>query len=164
MNIQAALQKIEQAEKLLAEAKELLLSQSVAPVENHATAPAIEEPPQHDTPEGQIANLLRLALQSLDAEQAQKALGLLLHSELGDLAIAQLVRFNWSRLQRQVTDYLQNPEDPSSFIIMRTQEKKFAEGTEQKIFIQAKGRNPTPVAMRPDPKYNGKWRIYSFSL
>ena len=163
MDIQAALEKIEQAEKLLAEAKSILLSASRPTPEFTPDEPVVAVP-QEDTPTSQIAALIKLALTPMQADQAQQALSTLLHSELGDLAIAQLVRFNWSRLQRQVTDYLADPTDPESFTIVRIQEKKFAEGSEQKVFIQAKGRNPTPVAMRPDPEHHGNWRIYSFSL
>ena len=167
MDIKSALQKIAQAEKLLAEAKSILLQQ-----EDHSNQTIVleevvsEEPttPKQDTPEEQIKALIGLALQNPPAEEVQEALTKLLHSDLGDIAIAQLVRFNWSRLTRQVTDYLSDPNDPSSFVVVRSQEKKFAEGTEQKVFIQTKRRNPTPVALRPDPNHDGNWRIYSFSL
>ena len=164
MDIKSALQKIAQAEKLLAEAKSILLEQAEPAIVLENSEPIELVQPAQDTPEEQIAALIGLALKNPPPEEVHVALTNLLHSDLGEIAIAQLVRFNWSRLTRQVSDYLADPNDPTSFVIVRAQEKKFAEGTEQKIFIQTKRRNPTPVALRPDPNHNGKWRIYSFSL
>ena len=165
--IKAALDKIHLAEKLLQEAKSLLLQtpQENLFVANHPSEPTEEQPEMvFENPSQAIAELLSLAQNPPSEEETRRLLKPLLHSEIGDRALDTLMRFNWARLTRQVNDYLQDPIDPYSFVIAREVERQFANVVEKKIFLEAKQRNPVPITLRIDPEADEQWKIYSFSL
>ena len=165
--ITAALEKIHLAEKLLQEAKNLLLQapQETSLAANHSVDSTAVQPEMiFQNPSQAIAELLSLAQNPPSEEETRRQLKPLLHSEIGDRALDTLMRFNWARLTRQVNDYLQDPIDPYSFVIAREVERQFANVVEKKIFLEAKQRNPVPITLRIDPEAEEQWKIYSFSL
>jgi len=160
-NIKAALAKIHAAEQLLHDAKILLLTSAPEEASSFATEAADIVT---QTPHQAIAELLRLAKQPPSEDEVRRRIKPILHSDIGERALDTLMRFNWVRLTRQVYDYLQDHSDPYSFVILREDERKFANVVEKKIFLEAKNRNPVPITLRIDPEADEQWKIYSFSL
>ena len=167
MNITEALRKIEQAEALLSQAKQALLAQA-------STQEAADEPKQEEaktpskdydinTIDGIVSTLLSLALQNPDDSEALPTLDRITHVSIDTKALASLMRFNWSRLKSQVQDYLSDTGNPSSFTIVREQDRSSGNIEEKKLFLSAKSRNPVPLTLRKDLGEE-HWRIYTFSL
>ena len=169
MNITEALRKIEQAEALLSQAKQALLAQaSTKEVVDEAAPPQeAEKAPSKDydinTVDGIVSTLLSLALQNPSDSEAQPTLDRITHVSIDTKALASLMRFNWSRLKSQVQDYLSDPGNPSSFTIVREQDRSSGNIEEKKLFLSAKSRNPVPLTLRKDIGEE-HWRIYTFSL
>lgn len=166
MNIEEALHKIEQAEALLSQVKKALLSSS----SNEHPAREVETQEESRTGEydintvsGIVSLLLSLAIQNPTDEDAQPALNQITHVSIDDKALSSLMRYNWSRLKSQVQDYLSDPGDPSSFTIVREQDRSSGNIEEKKLFLSAKSRNPVPLTLRKDLGEE-HWRIYTFSL
>lgn len=167
MNITEALRKIEQAEALLSQAKQALLAQA-------GNQEAAEEPKQEkaktpskdydiNTIDGIVSTLLSLALQNPADSEAMPTLDQITHVSIDTKALASLMRFNWSRLKSQVHDYLSDTGNPSSFTIVREQDRSSGNIEEKKLFLSAKSRNPVPLTLRKDLGEE-HWRIYTFSL
>ena len=168
MNITEALRKIEQAEALLSQAKQALLAQaSTKEVLHEDTPPQEEKTPSKgydiNTVDGIVSTLLSLALQNPSDSEAQPTLDRITHVSIDTKALASLMRFNWSRLKSQVQDYLSDPGNPSSFTIVREQDRSSGNIEEKKLFLSAKSRNPVPLTLRKDLGEE-HWRIYTFSL
>ena len=167
MNIEEALRKIEQAETLLAQAKKALLASSDqdTPVKESVptTAPNTNKSFDIDTISGIVSVLLQLAIQNPTDEEALPALDEITHVSIDSKALASLMRYNWSRLKSQVQDYLSDAGDPTSFTIVREQDRSSGNIEEKKLFLSAKSRNPVPLTLRKDIGEE-HWRIYTFSL
>lgn len=112
-----------------------------------------------------IASLLRLAGSSASEEDTLDGLRNIIHSDTSsnDVALGRLQRFNFSRLKKQYSQYLQDANDFNSFVIEREEKRGFSDITEYKVFVLANVRKPVPLTFRLDPKQD-LWMIYSFSL
>ena len=112
-----------------------------------------------------IASLLLLASSQNNEEDLLEGLRKVIHSDTSsnDVALRRLQRFNFSRLQQQYAQYLQDPNDFFSFIIEREDKREFSTIVEYKVFVLANVRKPVPLTFRMDAK-NQQWMIYSFSL
>ena len=165
--IKMALARLAEAERLVAEARELLGATQKPGSSSGSTSPA-QTPAQ--TAEDQkkdadpVTSLFRLVSSPPGGEEAlREALRAILHPDIAsnDRAMDGLIRFNWTRFTRQYTDYLADPGDPGSYTVSGEQGRTLAEHREKKIFLEAAGRNPAPVALR---SVDGTWMLYSFSL
>ena len=166
MKIEEALRKIEQAEELLAQAKKALLESStetVSPSEEKVPEKVHNKEYDINTVSGIVSTLIALALQNPTDEEALPTLDRITHATIDAKALSSLMRYNWSRLKSQVQDYLSDPGDPSSFTIVREQDRNSGNIEEKKLFLSAKSRNPVPLTLRKDLGEE-HWRIYTFSL
>ena len=167
MNIEEALRKIEQAEELLSQAKKALsaASQQDNPAQEKESQEESQTKNEYDvnTVSGIVSLLLSLAIQNPTDEDAQPALDQITHVSIDEKALSSLMRYNWSRLKSQVQDYLADAGDPSSFTIVREQDRSSGNIEEKKLFLSAKSRNPVPLTLRKDLGEE-HWRIYTFSL
>ena len=178
MNIQHALEKIAQAERLLQEAKQILQhaqpestpSLPSTPSVSEETAPTEEETIQASNSEfdintinGLVGRLLQLASSTLSDDDVRDMLDEITHVSIDSKALSSLMRYNWARLKSQVHDYLLDPSNPLSFIIIREQDRSSGNIAEKKLFLEAKSRNPVPLTLRKDSGEE-HWRIYTFSL
>lgn len=168
--IASAQQKINIALKLLFEAQRLLDAQI------DATQPIqIDEDTEdkEDLAEGSSPTDKRQAIQSLfqailenpkDDDVIMRKLSSCMHSSVASNkhALASIIRFNWTRLCNQKSDYLKSTEDPNSFSIVREQSIPNQPTETVKVFLQAGGRNPTPCTLQKEN--NGNWKILTFSL
>ena len=112
-----------------------------------------------------IGALLKLAASQKSEEEIVEGLREVIHSDTSSnsLALGRLQRFNFSRLQQQYAQYLQDGNDFDSFLIEREQKGGFSDIIEYKVFVLADARKPVPLTFRFDPKTD-RWMIYSFSL
>ena len=175
MDIDKALEKINTAERLLQEAKQLLTAaqQNPVPISKELSKEQTEDPIQpepapksaHDinTTTGIVAQLLELAMNQSKDAVAEVVLDEITHITIGPKALVSMMRFNWTRLKAQVHDYLRTPSDPYSFTIVREQDRNTGNIAEKKLFLEAKSRNPVPLTLRKDIGEE-HWRIYTFSL
>ena len=170
MNIEQALQKIAQAEILLAQAKQALQNTQSEPATSEKEPEEIaqvvdtsEKEYDINTINGLVSSLLSLAVRNPSDEDAAPVLDKITHVTIDTKALASLMRFNWSRLKSQVQDYLISPNDPESFTIVREQDRSSGNIDEKKLFLSAKSRNPVPLTLRKDTGEE-HWRIYTFSL
>ena len=153
------LEKLAQAEQLLSEIRNLICEENPDIIE-------LKSEPQHiqSTPEKLLESLFSLALEPPSQESLIEKLILLLHSDIGqnEVALNSLMRFNWSNLLRSVNSYLNNHKDPTSFEIVRKEERAFADVVELKVYLKASNRKPVPLNLRKDK--DESWKIYSLSL
>ncbi|MAA80374.1 MAG: hypothetical protein CL916_14055 [Deltaproteobacteria bacterium] len=167
MNIEEALRKIEQAENLLSQAKEALLASSLPKEQSKKDVPKEESTNDNeydiDTISGIVSVLLSLAIKNPTDEEAEPELDRITHVSIDAKALSSLMRYNWSRLKSQVQDYLSDAANPSSFTIVREQDRNTGNIEEKKVFLSAKSRNPVPLTLRKDLGEE-HWRIYTFSL
>jgi predicted exporter len=156
--IQQALERLAEAERLVAEARILLSGASGTELAETVSTQVFQDP---------VAGLFQLAISPPEEEQElREALRQLLHPEIGgnDRAMDSLLRFNWARFMRQYPDYLSNPADPASYQVSGEQTRVLADHRERKLFLSAAGRNPAPISLRSPAEDGGTWRICSFSL
>ncbi|MBM74935.1 MAG: hypothetical protein CMK59_06015 [Proteobacteria bacterium] len=153
------LEKLAQAEQLLSEIRNLICEENPDIIE-------LKSEPKHiqSTPEKLLESLFSLALEPPSQESLIEKLILLLHSDIGqnEVALNSLMRFNWSNLLRSVNSYLNNHKDPTSFEIVRKEERAFADVVELKVYLKASNRKPVPLNLRKDK--DESWKIYSLSL
>ena len=112
-----------------------------------------------------IGSLFQLAASDKSEEEILEGLRDIIHSDTASnsLALGRMQRFNFSRLQQQYAQYLQDINDFDSFTIEREQKGGFSNIIEYKVFVLADVRKPVPLTFRIDPKQE-RWMIYSFSL
>ena len=153
------LEKLTQAEQLLSEIRNLLCDKTPDATELKSESKYIES-----TPEKLLESLFYLALSPPSKEALLEELILLLHSDIGqnEVALNSLMRFNWSNLLRSVNSYLNEHKNPTSFEIVRREERSFADVVEMKVYLKASNRKPVPLNLRKDN--DGSWKIYSLSL
>lgn len=179
MNIQQALEKIAHAERLLQEAKHILqntqqeTTTSIAPSSSVPEALSAKAETMHahtsdsafdiNTINGLVGQLLHLASSNLTEDDVRDILDKITHVSIDSKALSSLMRYNWTRLKSQVQDYLLDPYNPMSFVIIREQDRSSGNIAEKKLFLEAKSRNPVPITLRKDSGEE-HWRIYTFSL
>ena len=113
-----------------------------------------------------IAEVFRLAGQA-DDDLAFEAFVALNHSERisAPRAIPSLREFAWRQLRKRWADYLRVGDDPSSFTVARTDPARVDSGASSvRVFLQAKGRSQTPVALKRDAAADGAFRLTDSSL
>ena len=112
-----------------------------------------------------IGSLLNWRHHKKSEDEILEGLRDMIHSDTSSnsLALGRLQRFNFSRLQQQYSQYLQDINDFNSFTIEREQKGGFSDIVEYKVFVLANARSPVPLTFRIDPKKD-RWMIYSFSL
>lgn len=167
--LKAAQVKINEAMALLLDAQTIIDHLQTTPPT--LTKPNDPPPPEKNpsvvihSKEDAICALLRLAIAAPENEDALvEALNQIIHSSVSNNphALSALIRYNWSRLCNQKSDYLSNPTDPNSFTVIREQPLTHGEAEESKIFLETRNRNPTPCTVKKEP--NGTWKISTFSL
>ena len=90
-----------------------------------------------------------------------------MHSDRTDAprSIPSLREFNWKALRKNVSRYLSEPGDATSFeIVMRRPEKWSAEDKNGKVFLACPNRSPVPITLKRDPRHEDAWRITDSSL
>ena len=168
--IASAQQKINIALKLLFEAQRLLDSQidATQPIQIDEDTEDKEDIAEISNPIGKrqaIQSLFRAILESpIDDDVIIQKLAACMHSSVASNkhALASIIRFNWTRLCNQKSDYLESTEDPDSFSIVREQSIPNQPTETVKVFLQAGERNPTPCTLQKET--NGNWKILTFSL
>ena len=158
--------KINLAMKLLLEAQQILDSHT-DPLQ--ASSAEIKPIPQKESPsiskiEAITALFAATLIDYADEEALTERLKSVMHSSVAtnQHALASLIRFNWNRFNAQKHHYLQDPSQPSSFVVLREQPIPNQPTTTLKIFLDAPNRNPTPCTLQQEA--DGNWKILTFSL
>lgn len=77
----------------------------------------------------------------------------------------ELRSYKWRPLLQRYRQYLTKPDDPTSFIVERTQPEVVTAQTETvKLFLRAEKRMPPPLTLRRDASAGGAWRLEGSSL
>jgi hypothetical protein len=167
--LKSAQAKINEAMALLLDAQKIInhLNTESPTLTTPKEAPPPEEAPSvvNHSKEDAICALLGLAISAPENEdELVKALNQIIHSSVSNNphALSALIRYNWSRLCNQKSDYLSNPADPKSFTVIREQPLTHGEAEESKIFLETRNRNPTPCTVKKES--NGAWKVSTFSL
>ena len=159
---QLLLSKVEQIERDLAEVK--LLLQEEMPV----SIPKKEEniSVQNQQPKEVLSTLFSLVKQDLTEEELPSQLAVLLHSSISEhsKALDNFIRFSFKTFKVRWKDYLQDPNDPSSFQINRQQENNRGELSELRLYLHVHHRSPTPISLKQDPQAGLSWKIFALSL
>lgn len=99
-------------------------------------------------------------------EEQQKAVTPLIHSSISEHspALDSFFRFSFKTFQERWQEYLENPQECSSFQIERQKENHLGELMEIKIYLISPHRSPSPITFKQDPNHGLAWKIQSLSL
>jgi len=123
------------------------------------------EPEQNST-EQLLRQLFSIMAKNRLREEQQKAVTPLIHSSISEHspALDSFFRFSFKTFQDRWQEYLEAPQESSSFQIERQKENHLGELMEVKLYLVSPHRSPSPITFKQDPKHGLDWKIQSLSL
>jgi hypothetical protein len=102
-----------------------------------------------------------------DDENGFEAFLKLIHSDRTGppRSIPSLREFTWRSLKNNLSSYLQEAGDSTSFEVVRRDPESIDTGTvAAKVFLKSAARSPVPIVFKRDPSQELAWRITDCSL
>ena len=117
------------------------------------------------TPEELIATLFSLVNQE-EPDSWKEIVAPILHSSIGQhpIALDNFLRYSFKTFTGRWQEYLTTRDDPTSYVIERTQENNRGELSELRCYLKTQHRSATPITLKKDPQNNLQWKIFSISL
>ena len=118
-----------------------------------------------ELPEELISTLFTLVNQE-EPDSWGDVLAPILHSSVVQhpIALDNFLRYSFKTFTGRWKEYLDHSNDPTSFIIERSQENNRGELSELRCYLKTHNRSAAPITLKKDPKNHLQWKIFSISL